>query len=696
IGGGAWLALPMLALFAALLFVRMKIPFRRAFTLIAAGMLAASLFFGFAVELRLARLESLAGQTEDIVCTVTEVRYTSSWEGCYTVSTGGMKLNLYSDECELRRGDIIGCTVTYSRHDSTGDIREYLLSDGIVLTAETVGEVSIIEQERGAGAYFGDLRDSLSERLRSVMPEREGGFASALVLGDRRHLDGSITRDFRALGISHIIAVSGTHLAVLFFAVGRLIPERHRRLRAVILCPLILFYLLLTGMPSSVVRAGAMMLIASLAYATNKRSDSITSLSVSATVICLADPMAPFDVGLQLSFASVLGLILSSEIYRKTAVKGRRMGSIIRKLLPSFIVPAVILPLMWLRFGEVSLVSPVANIILVPVATVLVPMIAAVLLLSGINGLFAALCSVLRPIISVFLHAVSVAAAAVDFVLPLSGRVTSVLMILFTATAVTAVLFRGEVRCVFGSVAVALLGVTLLVSQVIVCNSNSGMTACYAAASRDEAICAFSEGCNILVDVGRYPAAADDAATTGLSQGSGRVDALVFTHLHKSHSLTLSSVLAEYYVESIWLPAAVDEDEAEIALRLADTANKQGVSVYMYLPGERLRFGDCDFVAPTADRIGGSTHKRILFELICGDGRLCYSAEPADTDGFAIAATHGANLSEAVFGRPFDGELISPKGAVKAMSVIPGVGICDSAIIRMNGDGVPFVSYSQE
>ncbi|MBQ7828386.1 MAG: hypothetical protein IJ386_09005, partial [Clostridia bacterium] len=46
IGGGAWLALPMLALFAALLFVRMKIPFRRAFTLIAAGMLAASLFFG--------------------------------------------------------------------------------------------------------------------------------------------------------------------------------------------------------------------------------------------------------------------------------------------------------------------------------------------------------------------------------------------------------------------------------------------------------------------------------------------------------------------------------------------------------------------------------------------------------------------------------------------------------------------------
>lgn len=692
--GGVWLALPMLAVFAALLFVRVRIPYRRAFALTAAGVLAASLYFGIAVELRISRAESLAGQTRDTVYTVTDVRYTSSREGCYTVSDNGMKLILYSEECELKRGDIIRCSVTYGKLDESGGSREYLLSQGILLTAETSGDVELVGQRRSIGMMFGELREHLSERLKSAMSEREGGFAAALVLGDRRSLDGGITRDFRALGISHILAVSGTHLGVLFFSVGKLIPERHRRLRAVILCPLVIFYMLLTGMPSSVVRAGAMTVLASLAYAVSKRNDPFTTLSVAAAVICLADPTALFDVGLQLSFASVLGLVISSELSRRIVKgKSRPAAAMIRLLVPSVTVPAVILPLMWLRFGEISLISPVANIALVPVATVLVPLIAAALMLSWINGLFIALSSGLCLIISAFLWVVNAAASVVDAVLPLVGTVTSVTVILFTVAAVAAVLLWGRLRSIFGSAALVLLGATLLVSQIAVCRSNSGLTVCYAAASRDEAVCAVSDGCSILVDAGRYPAAAGDAAESGAAHGSGRLDALILSHLHESHCMTLASVLSEYYVYSVWMPAV---DDAELAKQLAAVAEEYGAAVYMYLPGEVLRFGDCKFVCPISEKTDDSVHGSLSFELICGDGVFSYGASPADAGYLGIAATHGVNLSGDVIGKDFEGYLMAPKGASAAESVTAGAVICDSAIIHFDGGPVPSVSYPQE
>lgn len=689
---GAWLAPLLLAVFGFLLFDNVKIPLRRGFTAISAGILAASLLSGFVFDVHIASAKMLDGQKRRITATVTDVRYASSWEGCYTVSADGQKLILYSDECELRRGDVIDCTVMYSALDTTGDSREYLLSDGIMLTAETVDEVIVKGYSHGGGGFFESLRDHLGERLRSVMPQKESGFAAALVLGDRRGLDGGVVRDFRALGISHILAVSGTHLSVLFFASDRLLCGKNKVRRALALCPLVLFYMFLTGLSSSISRAGTMMILASLGLAVNKRSDSFTTLSVSAMIICAIDPMAPFDAGLQLSFASVMGLIASKAISR-IIVKGKNktVTSVLCKVITAFAVPTAVLPLMWIRFGEISLISPATNLILVPLGAILVPAVAVLLLLSPFKWLFVPLSAAVCGMISAFLYVVSRISAFADFILPISGTVTSVLMLVFVITAVTAALFHGRLRHGFAAGSAVFLALALLSSQLTVFVRNSGMTVCYASSSKDEALCAVSEGYGVLVDSGHYPSALKSAADMGLSVGVGSFDALILTRVYESHRLVLSSILSEYYIDSLWLPVG-DGSSEDTLENLYSEAVLCGIPVYMYLPGERLTFGDCIFEA--ADH--GIFQDGASFSLSYGDNTLCMTGSSDAKGDFNIFASHGADLSSRALGEDGGAWLISPKGASSLAAVSEGVRICDSAIIYFTEASAPRVRYPQE
>lgn len=645
-----WCGIVLFALLAAVLLCGKRIPYRRTAAAVAVALAASSIYAGFVLDVGLARVESLSGKKADVTATVTDVRYASSWRGCYNAEIDGMNVVLYSDNCELAPGDVIKCSVVYDTVDGARDSRRYMLSDNILLTAETEGVVSVCGYSDPGILYR--LREALSSRFAAEMGDEAGGFAASLLLGDRSHLEDHVTRDFRALGISHVLALSGTHLTVLFSFAGAGIFVKRRLLRFFILCPLVPAYAVLTGMPASVMRAGIMMILAAASGAANKKPDSFTSLSVSAVIICFINPFAPYDVGLRLSFACVLGIMLAVRMSRRlTEGKGRSITFLINVAVAAVVVPLVTLPVMWLTFGEVSLVSPIFNILLVPVASLLLIVFAVLAAVSWIAVLYVPLAAAAGAVTELFLKLVRWVAESHDPVVSPVGILPYVLIFVFAACVVTAVFSCGRLRKCAASAGICFICIAIVVSQGMVCFGNMTLTVYFASEGSGDAMCITSEGYSILVDMGDYPVSSRSAAELAGSSGVGRIDALVIPDVEKTHILVLSELTGNNFIDSLWLPC-----DSENTPMLADAARSAGIDVILYVPGERLCFGNAELTAfctgsgdsavvhCTVER-SGRTVEYSSDSGIAADGAVCVTpcrvaeSMPCVSDSDAVADT---------------------------------------------------------
>lgn len=189
----------------------------------------------------------------------------------------------------------------------------YYKSKGIYLQAEYLGSYTSRPESRELSFILFQFRERLASELQRWMSPTEGKLETALLLGDKSGLADSVQETFRAAGVSHLLAVSGLHVALLcgIFSFG----YRRRFWRPLILlrAALVLFYMVLTGVPVSVLRAGLVFLLALAGDFLLQPADLLTSTGVAAVLIGLQNGYAPCDVGFQLSFCAVLGVQLAGQ-----------------------------------------------------------------------------------------------------------------------------------------------------------------------------------------------------------------------------------------------------------------------------------------------------------------------------------------------------------------------------------------------
>lgn len=160
-----------------------------------------------------------------------------------------------------------------------------------------------------------DLRIRLLLSLKNTkLSDDEYGFASAILLGDRSELSYQMKSAFSATGSMHFLAVSGLHVGIIYLFIAFLFPFRQNRILAFLSLSLILLFLwtyaLLCGMSVSVVRAVLMLSFVSIAKYLNKNSTVINTILLSAFILLLINPYSLFDVGFQLSYVAVIGIVL--------------------------------------------------------------------------------------------------------------------------------------------------------------------------------------------------------------------------------------------------------------------------------------------------------------------------------------------------------------------------------------------------
>lgn len=135
---------------------------------------------------------------------------------------------------------------------------------------------------------------------------------SALVLGDKRGVSQTLRSRFSNLGLAHTLALSGLHIGLIYgiFAfLLRCIFKYKPRLQSLILVLIILFYALLTGLSPSVMRASLMFLLYAFALAVNRRTTPLNIVCVSALILLIYDANLLYDIGFQLSYMAVFGIL---------------------------------------------------------------------------------------------------------------------------------------------------------------------------------------------------------------------------------------------------------------------------------------------------------------------------------------------------------------------------------------------------
>ena len=215
-------------------------------------------------------------------------------------------------------------------------------------------------------------RENIENLVQSNIRSPESSIITALLIGDKSEMSSQIKESFNYSGVSHIMAVSGLHLAVfcgaVLFVLKKLRLPKTPQVLITILC--VLLYMALAGFSKSILRAGIMMAVFLFGRLCNERSDALNSLGFAVFLICI-NPYAVTDAGAMLTVTSVLGLIVINPVFSKLYKPKTRMIKYIYEILcASLSVFISTFPVVCVTFGYVSLFGIILNIIMIPLAQI--------------------------------------------------------------------------------------------------------------------------------------------------------------------------------------------------------------------------------------------------------------------------------------------------------------------------------------
>ena len=238
------------------------------------------------------------------------------------VSFGSYKLKMSLSPYEakgLSAGSVICFEGELLPFESSGSFHAeaYYASRGFSARVSHVGEIEIVE--RRAVLDFGYLRELIARKTVMQSGEEAASLFIALFTGERDMLSENLRLDFTRLGINHVLALSGMHLAILSALFDKLLRLLllGKKPRVLLLGAIVFFYMAMTGFSASVTRAGVMHIITSLTFLLASPRDSFTSLCFAVFLIVLVEPYAIRDIGLWLSALATLGVIEAAELCRR-------------------------------------------------------------------------------------------------------------------------------------------------------------------------------------------------------------------------------------------------------------------------------------------------------------------------------------------------------------------------------------------
>ena len=271
--------------------------------------------------------------------------------------------------------------------------RDFLSRQGIYLIMPIQNQRQIIRQNKfkGLGLIRGclGLRAYLEEVISRQLTPIPASILSAMVLGQKRNIPWLVNDSMIKSGTVHILVVSGFNVGIVAFIINLLlkIMRLGRKARIILTAICLVIYCVVTGATNPVIRATVMGLVFLMAYFLKREPDIYNSLVSAALFILVINPRQLFDVGFQLSFISVLAIVCFypklKALMQLEVWKIKILKFIVEGCLVSFSAWLGTLVIIALNFRIIAPVTVLANILIVPLAT-LITLCGFTLVLSGL------------------------------------------------------------------------------------------------------------------------------------------------------------------------------------------------------------------------------------------------------------------------------------------------------------------------
>lgn len=229
-------------------------------------------------------------------------------------------------------------------------------------------EITTLSQNHGnrIKALLLTIKTNFLRQLSQILPEPQNAFLGGLLVGNKRSIPQTLIDNFNRTGTSHIIAISGFNITIIMWAIDSLLSRFGRRVSFLVNFLVIGCFVVLTGGSASVIRAAVMGIMVLVAKNLGRQFRPTNALVATAVVMIALNPkILLFDVGFQLSFLALAGLIFLSPSLTRALVA---VPKIIREALVATIAAQIFaFPILLFNFGQLSLVAPLANVLVLPV-----------------------------------------------------------------------------------------------------------------------------------------------------------------------------------------------------------------------------------------------------------------------------------------------------------------------------------------
>lgn len=550
-------------------------------------------------------------------------------------------LVLYDCEEELLPGDRIEGEFSLKKADEkdNGETNYYFISNGIRLKG--YGKTYTVTSPEKIRLPLLPLRFAveMNRSLARAVPKDSVGFLQSITTGDRTNLSEDARNDLSVSGASHVIAISGMHVTLLVMALF-IVVGRGKRTAAFVCLPIILFFMLMTGASPSVVRAAIMQLLLLFAPVFWRENDPPTSLSAAGLVLLAINPWVIANVGFQLSFAAVAGLILvTPPIYSWMTGLGpirkllKAKSKYMALMLPLKLTKKIVLfifatisatlgallfttPIAASVFGFVPLYGVLTNVLILPAV-----------MLCFIGGLITALLGMLLPGPAAVLG--KLAAWPVRYILFVCGRISTFRFASLPADDPYVISFLLVVYLIIGAallmkirrVDLPLIGVSAALALTLVLYGRTQRFQEFSIAVLDvgqgQCVCMQTKSFTAVLDCGGDGAAGAGTTCAGYLRdtGSRSIDALIITHYDNDHVNGVETLLAHMDVRTVYLPDV--PFDAETGRRLAEAAEKAGAEVVYVSKDLKLEFpeGSLTVFGPVSMYDDNAASLSVLFSV---------------------------------------------------------------------------------
>lgn len=432
------------------------------------------------------------------------------------------------------------------RNPNCFDYRIYLKSIGIkyIVNAENIEIVS--EATCPYQKFCKYLLIKKANYLDSIKNKSTKSFVEGLLFGNSDGIDDEIYNDFKKNGTAHILAVSGLHISIITAFLDRILGKKQNILNLCIKTILILSLCILCGWTPSVVRAGGMITIKNYALYKDLRYDSLTSLSFLASLMITENPYWIYNTSFQMSFLAALSIIFIIPH--------------IPKKIPDFLAVIIavnigLLPYQIYQFNSFSMTSFFANIIVVYIAGILLPIVFAQFILFVMMGIN----------ISIFADALSkllieinrLCTFNIEMIKIISPPIWFLVAIYLIGAFMLSESFyilvhRRKNRKIYICISTALL-ISLMIT-IVFPNKFKEAEIIFVDVGQGDCVHIKAEDINILIDGGgstNYQVGNNTLMPYLLKNGVGKIDLAIATHMHTDHYQGLIDLKDEGMIDKI-------------------------------------------------------------------------------------------------------------------------------------------------